>query len=189
MNLNIIQRIFPLVVNQELLEYDIEGIWSISLPYEADLISLIIIKNINSNNKIFDGTGGLGGNIISLCKYFNSVTSCEIDESRYRMLENNIKIFNLDNINLINGNCIDYLDDDYDAYLFDPPWGGPGYKSNNKITIKLGNLNLVEVVNKIRINNNSPIFFKLPNNYDLNEFDEFNYIINKIKNYLLISIF
>ena len=193
MNLNIKQRIFPPVHNYELLEYDIEGIWSISLPHDAELISQIIKNNIDITNtscKIFDGTGGLGGNVISLSRYFANVTTCEIDEMRFNMLKNNVKIFNLHNINLIYGNCIDNLDNDnYDAYLFDPPWGGPKYKLNNKITIKLGELHLFELIDKIRNKNNSPIFFKLPCNYDLNEFNKYNYKIDYIKNYLLVTIF
>lgn len=189
MDLSIIHKIFPLTVNQELLEYDNEGLWSISLPIEADTITSIIKENINSNNKIFDGTGGLGGNVISFSKNFKSVTTCEINEDRFKLLKHNIQIYNLNNIKLINGDCTKNLDEKYDAYFFDPPWGGPDYKYDNRVSLKLGNLDLVQLIDKIREKSNSPIFLKLPNNYNLNEFSKFFYKIYRIKKYLLISIF
>ena len=50
---------------------------------------------------IFEGTAGLGGNIISFAKNFKSVTGVEQNEIRYEMLENNMKSYNMDNIKLI----------------------------------------------------------------------------------------
>jgi 16S rRNA G966 N2-methylase RsmD len=191
MDLNIIHKIFPSTTNQSLLKYDLEGIWSISLPLEADLITNIIKKNTINYNKIFDGTGGIGGNVISFSKNFNLVITYEINKDRFKILENNMNMFNINNVQSIHGDCLNNLEshEDVDAYFFDPPWGGPDYKFNTKTTIKLGEYNLVHIVKKIRIFNNSPIFIKLPSNYNLEEFSQFNYNINKIKNYILISIF
>jgi hypothetical protein len=189
MDLNIIQKIFPSTNKQDLLKYDTEGLWSISLPPDAETITNIIKKYTPNHNKIFDATGGLGGNVISFSKNFNLVISCEINDERFKLLENNLDVFGIKNVNLICGDCLNNLDNLVDAYFFDPPWGGPEYKFNNKTTIKLGDYNLIQVVEKIRKLNNSPIFIKLPGNYDLTEFSEFNYKIDKIKNYLLISIF
>jgi 16S rRNA G966 N2-methylase RsmD len=189
MNLNIIQKIFPSTTNQPLLKYDLEGIWSISLPSDAELITNIIKKNTINCKKVFDGTGGLGGNIISFSKNFNLVIAYEINKERFKILENNLNIFDIKNVQLFNENCLDYLESDADAYFFDPPWGGPEYKFNNKLTIKLGEYKLVQVIEKIRIFTNSPIFIKLPSNYNLEEFRNFNYNIYNIKKYLLISIY
>ncbi len=189
MNLDVIEKIFPSITNHTLLKYDLEGVWSISLPSDAELITNIIKKNTINCKKIFDGTGGLGGNVISFSKNFNSIITCEINEERFKMLEHNLSIFNINNVELINGDCLNYLESSVDAYFFDPPWGGPEYKFNNKTTIKLGEYNLIQVIEKIRKINNSPIFIKLPSNYDMGEFSELNYKIDKIKNYLLITIF
>jgi len=189
MELNIIQKIFPPVDNQLMLKYNAEGIWSISLPSDAELITNIIKKNTFNCKTIFDGTGGLGGNVISFSKNFDSVIACEINKTIFEMLENNLDIFNIKNGKLIHDNCINNLDINADVYFFDPPWGGPNYKFNDKITIELGGYNLIQVIEKIRKNNNSPIFMKLPINYDLDEFYKFNYNIDKIKNYILITIF
>jgi len=189
MDLNIIEKIFPPISNQSLLKYDSEGLWSISLPLEAKLITNIIKNTTINCNKIFDGTGGLGGNVLSFSKEFNNVTTCEINKKRFNLLVNNLDIFGIKNVKLIYGNCIDNLEPYADAYFFDPPWGGPGYKLNNKITIKIGEYNLIYLVEKIRKLNKSPIFIKLPNNYDLEEFSKHDYRVNKINKYILITFF
>lgn len=193
MNQNVINKIFPDTINKESLKYDNEGLWSISLPDEADLITNIIKMNIgklNNHMTIFDGTAGLGGNTISFAKYFKNVISCELNAERFELLLNNINIYKLSNVELINDDCIKYLNLNYDAYFFDPPWGGPEYKTNNKIQLKLSNLTLEQIINKIKnTNKTSPIFIKLPINYKMNEFYNFTYKIDKIRNYLLLTIY
>ena len=180
---------FPKIDNINSLQYDDEGLWSISIPEDADKIAYIIKTHINNNNKILDGTAGLGGNVFSFSKYFKYVRAIELNYNRYLMLQNNIKAYNLNNVSVYNGNCIDYLDDTYDAYFFDPPWGGPNYKYNKSMRLKISNNKLINIVNNIRRINNSIIFFKLPYNYDLDEFNLFNYKLFKINNYLLIAIY
>lgn len=188
MDINITQKIFPTTENQNLLKYDAEGLWSITLPTDAEYISEHI-KNITGNNiTIFDGTGGIGGNIISFSKHFRNIIACEVDNERFSILKNNILTYNLNNVKLINDNCLKYIDKTYEAYFFDPPWS-KDYKLYYKISLKLGNMTLVDVINKIRKNNNAPIFFKLPYNYNLEEFNIFNYQLNKVKNYFLVTIF
>ena len=188
MDLTIINKIFPPTLLSSQLKYDQEGLWSISLPKEADEISKLIIKIIGSNKKLLDGTAGLGGNTISFSKYFKDVIATEIDSDRFELLKSNINTFNLSNITILNTSCIDILDNEYDGYFFDPPWGGPNYKHNNKIRFNLGDYSLEELIHKIKTFNNKPIFLKLPNNYDLGEFSIFNYQINKIKNYQIITV-
>ncbi len=192
MDMNIISKIFPSVdsTNQNILKYDNEGLWSITLPLEADVISSMIKNDIGSDISIFDGTAGLGGNTISFGKYFKHVTSVELNADRFKLLLDNVNAYGLTNVHLINGNCLNHLNGNFNVYFFDPPWGGPEYKLNNKTNIKLGNLSLVELISKIKTNknNNIKIYIKLPNNYDLTEFSFYNYKINKIKNYILVSI-
>ena len=185
----IINKIFPDIPNKNDLKYDNIGLYSITLPKEADKISQIILEQNNSNSIIFDANAGLGGNTISFCKFFYNVIACEYDSNRFELLKNNMQVFNFDNIQLIQGNCLDFLNNQLYIYFFDPPWGGPTYKhSKKKITIKLNDFNIKDIINKIRENNTNPIYFKLPYNYDINELFDFNYDIVKIKNYLLIII-
>jgi hypothetical protein len=193
MESNLISKIFPKSNDDTLLKTDDEGVWSITLPKEADQISEIILDSIGKNVTIVDCTAGLGGNVISFAKYFKKVIGIELNKNRFDLLENNINVYNFTNVQLINDNCINFISNESslnncDVLFFDPPWGGPDYKSQNKISIKLDDLNLTDIMNKI-IPYNRPIFLKLPFNYDLNKFSNFDYKVHKIKNYLLVEVF
>ena len=190
MEQNIVQKIFPPVSDMNKMpKYDNEGLWSITYPKEADIISQIIKSEIGQEATIFDATAGVGGNTISFAKYFTHVFSVEISASRFELLKNNIEVYKLENVTVSNENCLDILSGNYQGYFFDPPWGGPDYKQKNETSIKLGNYTLEEVVFKVKNENDNPIFFKLPFNYNLNEFSKFNYKIDKIKNYQLVTIY
>ncbi len=176
------------------IKYDKEGLYSITNYSDANTISEIILSLYNTKMlSILDCTGGLGGNSISFCKYFSNVTSLEINKNRFKMLENNIKLYNYNNIKLINDDSIEYLFknyNNYDIYFIDPPWGGIDYKKNNNITLKMSNYKLIEIIN-ILINkiNDKLIVFKLPFNYNFNEFNLYNYKLYKINKYYIIIIY
>jgi hypothetical protein len=73
MEKNILNKIFPPSENIKNLGYDSEGLWSITLPQDADTISQIILNENNSDITIIDTTAGLGGNTLSFAKYFKKV--------------------------------------------------------------------------------------------------------------------
>jgi len=184
MDNNIINKIFPYNDKGYLLKYDNEGLWSITLPKEADMICDIILREMNTNNlTIFDGTGGIGGNTIAFANQFDKVICIELNKNRYDIIKHNLTIYDKMNVELIQGNCIDYLDKEADVYFYDPPWGGPDYKTISNLRIKFDGKNLVEIIHLNKLN-----IFKLPNNYDLDEFQNYNYRVIKIKNYLLVVI-
>jgi 16S rRNA G966 N2-methylase RsmD len=176
--------------------YDYEGLWSLTLPQDADKISEIISNEFGKNIVITDNTAGLGGNVISFSKFFNYVIGIESDTIRFNLLRNNIKLYNLNNVHLINNDCIKLLNTinniniNINCYFFDPPWGGPKYKYFKKIKLKIGTYTLNKLISIIKIKyKTSPIIFKLPYNYNLDEFSKFNYKIYYIKNYLLLIIY
>jgi predicted RNA methylase len=189
MDIKIITKIFPHTEKYHLLSYDSEGLYSITLPNDAEEISSLIKNLLGNEITLCDATAGIGGNTISFGKNFKSIISIELCKNRFKILENNVKVYDLLNINLINDSCLSKLNLECSAYFFDPPWGGPEYKYKKSIRFKLGDLTLIEVIKSIRKYGHSIIFFKLPNNYDLNEFNEFNYNINKINKYQIITIF
>lgn len=184
MDNNIINKIFPYNEKAYLLKYDNEGVWSITLPKEADIICDIIMRELNTKNlTIFDSTGGIGGNTIAFANHFNKVICIELNKNRYEIIKHNITIYDITNVELIHGSCIEYLNKDADVYFYDPPWGGPDYKTILKLRIKFDDKSLYEIVRPNKLN-----IFKLPCNYDLDEFQNFNYRVIKIKNYLLLVI-
>ena len=129
--LRVLKKIYPKPLNNDYsnLNYDNEGLWSITHPDEANIISKNILKYYSKNNKIIDLTAGCGGNLLSFGKFFDNVVGIEFDKERYNILKNNISWYNY-NIKIFNDDCLNYLNNDYDIFFLDPPWGGPEYKNS-----------------------------------------------------------
>jgi 16S rRNA G966 N2-methylase RsmD len=175
-------------MNYKNLKFDTEGGYSLTYQKDANTISQLI-KNTFGDVKILDATAGLGGNSISFGLHFSNVISIEINKERCELLKENLEIFNLKH-NIICGDFLEHIDninDVYDLVFVDPPWGGPLYKLKQSLNILINNITLYDITKKI-LNMNKIIIWKLPFNYDLNEFKEFNHNIINIRNYLLIII-
>jgi 16S rRNA G966 N2-methylase RsmD len=188
MSLKVKEKIFPKVDDMDKLQYDEEGLYSISRPEDANEISEIIKDYIGHDDlRILDATAGLGGNTISFSKYFKYVKSIELEKNRYDMLVDNVSLYKLTNVELINDNCIDHLkDDSFDIYFFDPPWGGPDYKSQQNLDLTLGGMglhNILKLISKDKI-----VVFKVPFNYNLNLLKDYDFVIKKIRNILIILL-
>jgi len=174
-----------MITDYQNLKSDNEGLYSLSHKDDADKLSSIL-KNKYGDIKILDATSGIGGNSISFGSNFTDVISIELNSSRFLLLKENIESNNLKNI-LINGNFMNYINMNYELIFIDPPWGGPSYKYESKIKLKIDTFNLKEIT-RILKNKDKIIVWKLPFNYDLSEFEKFNYQIHTIKNYLIIIV-
>ena len=189
-NISVLKKIFPTPPNNNYngLNYDEEGLYSITHPKEADLISLSIIEELKTNDiHIIDLTAGCGGNMISFMKHFTKVSGVEINNDRYNILKANLAKYPFNNYELICDDAINNLKDIYDVYFIDPPWGGPDYKKNISIDLYLSDLSLEDFILKLPIN--KLIVLKLPFNYNIENLNKFH-IIKKfsLNNILIIFI-
>ncbi len=188
MNNNTLKKIFPEPPNNNYngLKYDIEGLWSITHPKEAEYISKIIIDIMETTDlKILDLTAGCGGNMISFLKYFKYVTGIEINKERYEILKNNLNKYNYNNYSLLNDDCINIINSNeitkYDVFFIDPPWGGPEYKNFDSIELYISNIKIEDIINMLP--KNKLIILKIPFNailnININIIHEYNY--NNVK--------
>lgn len=191
--MNKIKRLFP-ITDYAKIQCDTEGLYSITNPYEAEQTSRLIKSRFvdSSSLYILDGNGGLGGNTFNFSKNFKQVTTCELNKERYNMLVNNINQYNLQNVKTLNEDSVNHLFenyDNYDVYFFDPPWGGPSYKEHSKLTLSIGTHSLLDIAKYLKTKvTNKILMFKIPFNYDFNEFIGFNYKLHKINKYYIIII-
>lgn len=197
MNDNIERIIFPTNNRTESCKfsYDDIGLYSISIVKDAKETTLFIVSELYKLNKnpkqmtMMDATGGLGGNTISFCFAFKNVLSYEIEKFRFDMLSKNLSNYKFNNYRVYNNNCLENLNKEVDIYFFDPPWGGPEYKNVEKIRLKLDNKTLNQIIKDIRnIRKNAIISFKLPYNYDIEEFNKYKIKKYNIRNSLIILI-
>lgn len=166
------------------LKIDDVGLYSISTPKNADIISRIIKKYIfNPNIIITDAMAGVGGNSISFGTFFYYVNSIELDPLRFNYLVSNIDLYSKNNILCIKG---DYLDLMFllkqDVIFLDPPWGGKTYKDFETVSLTINDRSLEELCEQIY---NAKIckmlVLKLPLNYNTS-----NFSIN-LKKHILIE--
>jgi 16S rRNA G966 N2-methylase RsmD len=191
-NINTLKKVFPEPSNGNYngLKCDEEGLYSITHPKEADLISETIIEITNNNIHIVDMTAGCGGNMISFIKYFSHVTGIEIDKTRFKLLKENLSKYEYNNYELICGDSTlinNYANNNYyDVYFIDPPWGGPDYKKQSNVELHLSNYKLEEFI--LTLPKDKLIILKLPFNYNIDGFK--NNIIRKlfINNILILFI-
>lgn len=211
---NILKKIYPKPdYNYDKLNYDKVGLWSITRPDEADIISSTIINLLSLDIKILDMTAGCGGNTISFCKHFNNVVAIECDPDRFEILKNNLSCYDFNNYTIVCGDSLDYIEskesidskdyinlkkdskdyieskesiDSYDVYFIDPPWGGPSYKQLDSIELVLSNIKLNDIVEMIPLN--KLVVLKLPFNYNIDSFNKFT-ILKKLEMKNIIILF
>ncbi len=214
---NRIARIFPILKNYnnyEKIKIDDDSFSYITIREIAELITKIISHhllqfNVNpQKSSIIDYTAGVGGNVLSFSKHFLSVHAIELSELRAEYLKNNIDVYGFKNITVYNESSIDFNENKMlkinpNVIFVDPPWGGVNYKNSESLTLKLGEVNIEELVVNIidkftnyikkcseeiidlnekskyvlNNNNNKLIVLKLPKNYDIEYF--YNFILEK----------
>ena len=166
--------------------------YSITKPVHTSWIKSLLInffknKNISTKNlNIVDCTACVGGDTISLSKYFKNILSIEKNIIHYNLLKNNVEILNINNIKLINDDFINYIrsnkiEEKYDLLFIDPPWGGPNYKNHENIDLFINDnnnekINLKDIINSY-YNKFNYIILKSPKNLNLNKND---YLYKKI---------
>jgi len=189
-------RIFPFLKKSSdylKLEIDEESFSFITIREISILITKIICKHLINNNLnplnaiLIDSTAGVGGNALSFLKFFKMIYSVEICPIRYNHLINNINVYKYENYIGVNDNFCNFYDKnllsiDPDVIFMDPPWGGTGYKVLNDMKLKLGDIDIEDIVIDIfrrfdNIKKTKFMILKLPKNYDI----EFFY--NKIQHY------
>ena len=187
-----------------------KGIYSITKYDDAQWITDCIIDTISPLTKkdeesiksilygynIIDSTACIGGNTINFAKYFFNVNAIELNKIHYSVLRNNIDALNIKNVKIHEGNFLDVIKEKNiksDIIFIDPPWGGFQYKVHKYFNLKLGNIPINEVIEKLLFDFEY-IVLKAPINLNLNilkdeiVFNKMN-VYKNIKNNLLLIIF
>lgn len=193
-NLSRIKRIFPYLNHNDLYKKilidDISFSYITLKEVSEDITKIIILELIEMcinplKVKLIDYTAGVGGNVFSFSSQFQEITAIEKSTLRASYLANNLEVYNIKNVKVINDCSIKYNKNNVIYYsptifFFDPPWGDEWKKDlvNHKITF--GNIKLedfiLSIYDKIELMynnysfnnyNNKLIVLKLPKNYDI----------------------
>jgi 16S rRNA G966 N2-methylase RsmD len=195
------------IKNNKKLMMTNKGIYSITKYDDAQWITDCIIDticpqvnkeetNILYGYNIIDATACIGGNTINFAKYFFNVIAIELNKIHYSVLKNNISALNINNVTIHEGNFLDIIKEKNiksDIIFIDPPWGGFQYKVHKYFNLKLGNIPINEVIEKLLVEFEY-VVLKAPINLNLNMLkDEITFykmnIYKNIKNNLLLITF
>ena len=147
-----------------------EGEYSITKRKDGEVLlkhMKTVIKGMKQKT-IADLTGNVGGDTILFALNFKQVKSFEMNHENYEALENNVKVFGLDNVTLHFGDSTKVYNWYTDILYIDPPWGGPDYKEKTNLDLFLGEQRLDLFIKDIlkEFWRPSYIVLKLPRNYN-----------------------
>ncbi len=154
-----------------------EASYSITRPHEAKQITNFIKRCTSVFKKpeeitITDATACVGGDTINFALNFKNVISVEMNKETFDLLCLNTKIFNCNNVTLINEDYTKCWDSFLqDIIYIDAPWNGSSYKTKKEIELELSGVPLHELIKKIIKKNRenkfyTNIFVKVPLNID-----------------------
>lgn len=165
-------------VNRNKLKMNYECISYVTVYRDSERIIDYISKKLEkyklnkSDITVVDATACVGCDTISFCNNFDVVIPIEVNLERYNDLLHNLETYDVKNAYPVNGNCLEKIDEitiNIDIIYFDPPWGGSEYKLKDKISLKIENIELTEIVERY-IDRVKMLVFKLPKNFDYDNF-------------------
>lgn len=145
--------------------------YSITDERSAAAMTAVIARYVGRGAHVVDATACVGGNTISFAGAFGRVTAIELDQVRLEYLRHNVEVMGVAaSVECVHGSCVDQLPRlDSDAVFFDPPWGGPEYASQERVSLSIGDVGLADLAN-ITAARTRFIFLKLPTNFDVDAF-------------------
>jgi len=192
------EDVFPLKqgIDYTKLKLSKEGEYSVTRRRDADRILTSMKNTVGtlSDKSITDTTGCVGGDTIHFGLNFKQVDTIELKKENFDVLQNNVSVYNLNNIRFHLGDSTQIYNWKTDILYIDPPWGGPDYKENKNLDLFMSSKRIDIWLEEILLRKNRPkyIFLKLPNNYN---FKRFNFLSNvdyikpyRIRSYILVAI-
>ena len=158
-NLTKLKTIFPPGIDYSLIKMTDVGLYSVThwrttlhLIYEMEQF----MKKEPKELTITDATAGVGGDTLCFAQRFNNVNAVELDSLHCSIVAHNLLAYKKrKKVNLICANYVDVVGlykpwpgtpITQNVIYFDPPWGGPKYKTRNTVILKLDNIPLSQII-------------------------------------------
>lgn len=151
--------------------------------YTANLLLNYYTPEVLKTKIVTEANACIGGMTWSLAKHTKLVNAIELNPLHAEILRHNLKLYNLSNINVIEGNCIPLLKPTKSHILFlDPSWGGANYKKEKNIVLSYeynGKPYLIDdLVHGYLSYLVEMIIIKLPYGYDTESLKNSNFLTN-----------
>jgi predicted RNA methylase len=181
-------------VNLNDIQITTVGVYSVT-SYKSNLqIVDFIKKKVGKDIIIMDSTACVGGDTIGFAMNFNYVISVEKNQTNYNALKNNVEVYKLDNVSVLNKNFVEEGMDIIksrkpEVVYFDPPWGGKDYLNHDKLDLFLDAVNIKDIIKDIldQFNFVQMVVLKVPINFNYNELKG-KLDIHKLKKFHVVLI-
>ena len=158
-------KLIPSEIQDKLL-LDEEALYSTTDQMTANRIAKEINNYIDSTAIITDATACIGGSALAFSQIFKTVNAIEFNQERFKYLEHNIKLLNLQNVKCIYGDSLQICKEiEQDVIFLDCPWGGPSYKEAIKVMLYLSETPLYDIIHLL-IKCAKIFCIKVPTNFD-----------------------
>lgn len=166
----------------------------------AEKITDIMSSIITDDSVVIDATAGVGGDTIVFAEQFKLIHAIEINEVRYKLLNEEVSRHDYKNIVTYNEKFdLNFIEDkniEADAIFFDPPWGGRGAMKVKKLIIGFNGVSIAHFVSDImkKYKGMRVAFIKLPLNYYERDFQmsfngaEYEVRMYKFKKMMLYAV-
>eukprot|EP00020_Sapocribrum_chincoteaguense_P011515 CAMPEP_0170736494 /NCGR_PEP_ID=MMETSP0437-20130122/3644_1 /TAXON_ID=0 /ORGANISM="Sexangularia sp." /LENGTH=372 /DNA_ID=CAMNT_0011074859 /DNA_START=61 /DNA_END=1179 /DNA_ORIENTATION=- len=145
------------------MQLDREAAYSVSEPrLAAEITAIAQARNDGEPafTTILDGCSCVGGNVLSFAEQFERVYAIEYDETRWKMLKNNVAAGLPSRVaarvTCLHGSCVDVVRGEASApsvplasvqvAFFDPPWGGVDYVNQTSVDLMFGEVNMASLI-------------------------------------------
>jgi hypothetical protein len=169
---DLIDSVFPTKpgLNKKDLHFTNISVYSVDSDENSIKLAKIIKKHAGKDIVVTDMTANVGASTIRLGMEFKQVNAIELDPLTCNALKHNIKLYGLDNVNVICGDStIEIKKLKSDVIFMDPPWGGPSYKGLKTMGMDLSGIDVADIV-LANMTNTKLWCIRLPKNYEFNNF-------------------
>ena len=122
---------------------------------------------------LFEAFGCVGGNTMSFAPHFERIDVCEMDPTRFGMLQHNMELYGqyvggISHVHMHLGPFQEFMERvRYDVAFLDPPWGG----TNDLTRFTVDGMTMNDMVNMF-LQRCKRVVIKLPPSYDRDEFEK-----------------
>lgn len=185
---NIIKQYFPPHKNQHKVFLSLEALYSVSHYRDNEMVIKYLLTQQYQvdQSTLVDATANVGGVTIYMAQHFNSVIAIEYDSVNYDSLKNNVKLYKLQNVKCVKKDSVDLLTTftniKHKVIFFDPPWGGMGYRSHDKLDMYLGTSNVKDLI-MLSIYYYDYVVLKAPVNFNFSGLHHLQFKLLKMTKY------
>jgi predicted RNA methylase len=173
-----------------------EGLYSVTKRIDGERLIAFLHGMIPGLGKqtITDATACVGSDTLLFSLHFKKVHSIEWKRHNMEALQNNVDVFEAQNVSLHEGDATRIFDWNTNVLYVDPPWGGPNYYKVYNLELFMGSYRLDNWIEEILKRDNRPetVVLKLPRNYN---FTRLQFLPNvesthfyRIRNFIVVML-